>query len=75
MSMKSGVRIVKRAEGELRQEDVSGEEQLMIAAQSEVKNLRDPVATITEWITELRQKKDAERAAAHAFKSLFTEAA
>jgi len=35
----------------------------------------DAVATITNWIGELRQKKNAEAEAALAFKGLFTEAA
>ena len=56
MSMKAGVRIVKRAERELRQEDEHAGKQLMVAAQSESETSRNAVATITEWITELRRK-------------------
>ncbi len=75
MSMMAGVRIVKRAERELRQEDEHAGKQLMVAAQSESETSRNAVATITEWITELRRKKSVEATAARAFKGLFTEAA
>lgn len=75
MSMKAGVRIVKRAERELRQVDKHAGKQLISAARSKAETSRDAVATITEWVTELRRKKSVEVVGARPFKRLFTEAA
>jgi len=75
MQTNNGIRVIKRAERDLRQE------QSRVAERPEVANRRkqtmplDAVATITNWIGELRQKKNAEAQAALAFKGLFTEAA
>ena len=74
MQISNKIRIVKRAERKLRQEEEAQQEkQLAIERRSEQeKPHQDAVAIITEWIGDLRQKKSAEL---QAFKNLFAKAA
>lgn len=80
MQTKNKIKIIKRAERELRREEeavAAAQKHVMAdARKSHQVATRDAVVTIQEWVGELRQKKNARAGgAAHAFKSLFTEAA
>ncbi len=75
MQTNNVIKIIKRAERKSRQGEARAEEQVVNAGEKAQETTRDAVATITAWISELRQKKNAEAAAARSFKSLSPEAA
>ncbi len=75
MGTNNGIRIIKRAARDLRQEQARAAEKPVVANRRKQAMPLDAATTITEWIGELRQKKNAEATAARAFKGLFTEAA
>ncbi len=64
MQMNSRIKIIKRYERKLRQDDAHSRER----SESELR--RDAVATVSDWIDELRRRKRTEAAAASAFKNL-----
>ncbi len=75
MQTNNVVKIIKRAERESRQGESRAKEQVVNAGEKAQGTTRGAVMTITDWISELRQKKNAEAAAARSFKSLSPEAA
>ena len=58
------VKIIKRAERDLRREQVQAAGEPKNGGQKQAGTVRDAVTTITGWITELREKKDREVVAA-----------
>ncbi len=75
MQTNNVIKIIKRAERESRQGEARREEQVVNAGEKAKGTTCDAVTTITNWISELRQKKNAEAAAARSFKRLSPEAA
>ncbi len=75
MQTNNVVKIIKRAERESRHGEARAVEQAMNVGEKAQGTTRDAVTTITDWISELRQKKKAEAAAARSFKRLSPEAA
>ncbi len=75
MQTNNVIKIIKRVERESRQGEERAEERVMNARESARETTREAVRTITDWISELRQKKIAEAAAARSFKRSSPEAA
>ncbi len=75
MQTNNVVKIIKRAERESRQGESRAKEQVVNAGEKAQGTTRGAVMTITDWISELRQKKIAEAAAACSFKRSSPEAA
>lgn len=75
MQTNNVVKIIKRAERESRQGESRADEQVVSAGEKSQGTTRDAVRRITDWIGELRQKKNAEAAAARSFKRSSSEAA
>ena len=75
MQTNNVIKIIKRAVRESRQGEARAGEQVVNARVSPRETTREAVRTITDWISELRQKKNAEAAAAHSFKRSSSEAA
>ena len=69
------IKIIKRAERESHHAEERAGERMMNAGESARETTREAVRTITDWISDLRQKKSAEAAAAHSFKRTSPEAA
>ncbi|MDQ3256129.1 MAG: hypothetical protein M3R15_19905 [Acidobacteriota bacterium] len=75
MQTNNVVKIIKRSERESRQGESRAKEQVVNAREKAQGTTRGAVMTITDWISELRQKKNAEAAAACSFKRSSPEAA